>query len=399
MSLQHINQYYTEIDQLRRFGGSRNENALRSAFEQLLRAYCADKPIKLVNEVYLKTPRGNKIRLDGTLKDSLRQDWGNVFSDEIRVGIAVYFLVRLRRTPDLTGLNKLPAKIFYTAIEDYATAERKKEFLQYGKLETMPFVHVHPDKTHNWIHLAENSWADLLPVATKQTKLAKHSTEMNAIFELFSLGVITARDEWVYDESKEILANKMNFLINFYNHDVERLRGEVNSENVANTVDYTIKWTRAVKNDLVKGKKYKFQPELIRPSIYKPFVKRFLYFSKELNEMQYQTPLIFPIEGNENIIIAINVGNKLFNVLASKYLVDLHFNGDSQCLPLYRYDNEGNRHDNLTDFALVRFREHYDSPQSKIQNLKSKIEKLQNPKSKIKNRKTRHFPLRLRRIA
>ncbi|MDM8560596.1 hypothetical protein QUF82_17330 [Thiotrichales bacterium HSG14] len=24
-----------------------------------------------------------------------------------------------------------------------------------------------------------------------------------------------------------------------------------------------------------------------------------------------------------------------FNILSSKYLIDLHFNGDSQCLPLY----------------------------------------------------------------
>jgi predicted helicase len=54
----------------------------------------------------------------------------------------------------------------------------------------------------------------------------------------------------------------------------------------------------------------------------------------------------------------------------------LHFNGDSQCLPLYRYDKAGNRHDNITDYALAQFRARYSSPQSEIENPKSKIEKL-----------------------
>ena len=33
-----------------------------------------------------------------------------------------------------------------------------------------------------------------------------------------------------------------------------------------------------------------------------------------------------------------------------------------QCLPLYRYDNQGNRIDNITDWALAQFRTHYAAP-------------------------------------
>jgi predicted helicase len=75
--------------------------------------------------------------------------------------------------------------------------------------------------------------------------------------------------------------------------------------------------------------------------------------------MQYQLPMIFPNQQSENIVIAVNVGSKLFNVLASKCLVDYHFNGDSQCLPLYHYDGEGTRRDNITDWALKQFQSHY----------------------------------------
>lgn len=35
----------------------------------------------------------------------------------------------------------------------------------------------------------------------------------------------------------------------------------------------------------------------------------------------------------------------------------------TQCLPLYRYDNLGNRLDNITDWALAQFRTHYAAPQ------------------------------------
>lgn len=49
-----------------------------------------------------------------------------------------------------------------------------------------------------------------------------------------------------------------------------------------------------------------------------------------------------------------------WNPLASKILVDLNaVYGGSQCLPLYRYDNLGNKVDNITDWALNHFKEHY----------------------------------------
>jgi hypothetical protein len=39
-------------------------------------------------------------------------------------------------------------------------------------------------------------------------------------------------------------------------------------------------------------------------------------------------------------------------------LPDLHFTGDSQCLPLYRYNDFG-KQPNITDWGLMQFREHY----------------------------------------
>jgi len=61
----------------------------------------------------------------------------------------------------------------------------------------------------------------------------------------------------------------------------------------------------------------------------------------------------------QNKIISINQSKKEFNVLASDTLIDLHFNGDSVCIPLYNYDKKGERFDNLTDWGLTQFTDHY----------------------------------------
>ena len=51
MSNQLINQYYSKLDRILKFGGSKNETAIRSAFQNLLEQYCANKNLILVPEL------------------------------------------------------------------------------------------------------------------------------------------------------------------------------------------------------------------------------------------------------------------------------------------------------------------------------------------------------------
>jgi len=64
---------------------------------------------------------------------------------------------------------------------------------------------------------------------------------------------------------------------------------------------------------------------------------------------------------NDNLLIAINTNGKEFGVLSSKIIVDLHSTGDAKCLPLYRYDKDDNRIDNITDWGLEQFVTHYNN--------------------------------------
>ena len=51
----------------------------------------------------------------------------------------------------------------------------------------------------------------LLPLANKETKLAKSQKEEGAVFKLFSNGVVTARNEWVYDDLPDNLEKKVRY--------------------------------------------------------------------------------------------------------------------------------------------------------------------------------------------
>ena len=76
MSVQLIQQYYAKVEQMIRYGGTRNESTLRKPFQDLLEQYARSKNLVLVPEVEYVTPTRHKVYPDGTLKDALRQDWG-----------------------------------------------------------------------------------------------------------------------------------------------------------------------------------------------------------------------------------------------------------------------------------------------------------------------------------
>jgi predicted helicase len=276
----------------------------------------------------------------------------NVFG--IQTGVAIMFLVRKENRA-----KNAQCVINYMAMQDEWRKEEKLQFLVERHLNNITFTHIQPDKNNNWINLAEdNDWESLLPIADKDVKLGKNG---DAIFKLFSLGVVTARDEWVYDNSEKNLKSKVKYLIQAYNNDVKKLKG-ITVKDIANNLDYSIKWSRAVKNDLAQGKKYKFDTNLIIDSMYRPFVKKKLYFSKELNEMQYQLNMVFRNSTSKNKFISLTFHDQLKypSILSGKNVWDYGYGArDSTGLPLYIFDKYDQKQDNITYWALEQFRKYY----------------------------------------
>lgn len=300
------------------------------------------------------------IDLGGDIRELSGKDgiWLNerhtIFGVSAAVGIAIMFLVKKQL------IEKTACQINYIHSTDIrATRIEKFAYLASNDFQNIPFERITPDKNNNWIELAEdNDWEELEPLANKDAKFLRPGSR--AIFQLFSLGVVTARDEWVYDFNKQNLQKKVEFFIEKYNRHLEKFTGK-SIEEINQKIDYSIKWTRAVKKDLQKGKKYKYDKSLILNTLYRPFVKKSLYFGNELNEMQYQLPKIFPYK---NKVIAFRcVSAESFVILAANRIFDLAFlkmgNGGTFGLPFYSYDKRGVRTENITDWGLKRFKSYY----------------------------------------
>jgi predicted helicase len=295
------------------------------------------------NEIYV-LDLGGDVRKNPKLSGTKN----NVFG--IQTGVAISFMVKRQ--------GATSCKIHYVRRPEMEIAADKLAFLRISKFKEIYFERILPDKNHNWLNIADNDFDKLLPLANKETKRAKSKKDARAVFKLFSLGVVTARDEWVCDYSMENLENKIKYLIEVYNQDVDQ-HNTVKKSNVNNVVNYAIKWTRAVKNDLLKGVKYEFQKSLIVNSLYRPFIIKKLYFCKQLNEIQYQLPKIF-VKGNLNEVITVSGTStaKPFAALVANKIYSHDFLEKTQCLPLYRYEN-GEKIDNITDWGLNQFHSHY----------------------------------------
>ena len=272
----------------------------------------------------------------------------NVFG--IQTGVAIGFFVREKARLGTCGIH-------YVRREDAELAVDKLAYLSAAAIPEIEFDAITPNTKSYWLDQSDSDFEELLPLANRETKLAKTVADEQAVFGLYSLGVITARDEWVYDFDAEPLGTKVRAFINEYEENRAVHGGRQVDDAVLGTI---IKWTRDLKRQLRLDTPNIYERQNVRRALFRPFVFKDVYFSQNLNEMQYQLPEIFRSGKNdENKVLCFCVNGKAFYVLAADRTVDYHLTGDSQCLPLYRYTADGERVSNITEWGLRQFREHY----------------------------------------
>ncbi len=284
----------------------------------------------------------------------------NVFGIQTGVTI-VYFVKREKRAGK--------ANIYYTRRPEMETAREKLQWINVADFEQLPFKHIVPNKRHIWINQAENEWDDLLPVATSETKAAEKQSEINAVYKFYSLGVSTNRDEWVYDFSKDVLKEKVQFFIKFYEADRKRWLKEGRDKKtrqeipIGDFVNRTIKWTSNLQNHLARGTRLQFNSKKIVQTMYRPFVTQWLYSEDTMSDRLTSNHFEMfgsNLQQNNTVITFSGSGaSKSFSTFVTDKLFSLDLLEKTQCLPLYRYDDEGNRLDNITGWGLKKFREHY----------------------------------------
>ncbi len=294
------------------------------------------------------------VDLGGDVRDNpkLSGPKHNVFA--IQTGVAILFLVR-------NEMHKGKAVVYYARRPEQEAAREKIQWLSTENLSSIAFRHVFLNDKHQWVKLVSNDWENLIPVATKETKIASKDVEIDAIFRLYSLGINTNRDEWVYDFDQANLKPKMSYFLDIYNQDVNKLYGNVDKSTIDDAVNYEIKWSSSLKSSLLQDKQFSYKQTRIFDSMYRPFIKTYLYYGEGVIHRQAQHSLIFSTPMTSNTVIVFRSGQRTdFCALATNYIPDINFftPDPAQCLPLYRYDEHGNRLDNITNWGLKRFQEH-----------------------------------------
>ncbi len=281
--------------------------------------------------IYVLNLRGNQ-RTQG---ERSRREGGKVFGSGSRAPVSVLLLVK---NPERTGCT-----IRYHDIGDYLSREEKlKKVQEFGGIHGVEWEDIIPDDNYDWLNQRDAGFEKFMALGDKKNRSAE------TIFKMYSRGVATGRDAWCYHYSEIALRENIRRMIRFYHAERERLvQGNTTGSSltpaeVTRLVDNDptkISWTRALKNDLRKNKELSMEEGRITTSQYRPFTPAKLYFSRQLNEMVYQMPQIFPHADAENLLICVQGrGEKdAFSCLMAREIPNLHFIQSGQCFPLWFY--------------------------------------------------------------
>ena len=286
----------------------------------------------------------------------------NVF--DIQVGVSINLFVK--RASEV----REPARIFYNGETAEMPKETTFEFLE--KCEHIGNVNwdrIQPDARWTWLTEGlREEFETFVPMGSKEAK-AKKGEASGVIFHQFSSGVKTNRDAWAINFDRDTLTTNVQQMMDTYSTQTLKWKQQT-ARNVDDFVTYDpekISWSSGLKQKLTSGYIAEFAPEKIRQTLYRPFTKSHLYFDRFMAERVYGFPSIFPTSETEaeNQVICVNVSReKPFTCLITncipEHIMTGGFGSAGQYFPFYIYDEDGsNRRENITDWALVQFQEHY----------------------------------------
>ena len=287
----------------------------------------------------------------------------NVFGIQVGVSINLFIKRSEART------DPKSAEIFYAHVDEFWRKEEKYNYLNSkGHYQNIDWQQITPDSRYTWFTEGLHAEFDtFLPIGSKAAKASK-TNRVETLFKTYSVGVVTARDAWVYNFNRNALTENLTQMMEYYNGQVFRWERQsnrdINLNDFIDTDDTKIKWSRSLKSRLKTGTMAEFSAENVRASLYRPFTKSYLYFHRMMNECVYVFPSIFPTPDTETenrVICFSGTGsNKPLQVMVAAMIPSHDFLEKTQCFPFYTYDEDGtNRQENITDWVLTEFRTHY----------------------------------------
>ena len=320
-----------------------NAGFIQSASADGLRKCLAEE----FSDIYIFHLRGNA-RTSGILR---QKEGGNIFGVGSRAPVAISILVK-------NPFAKLKGQIFFHDIGDYLDITQKLEKIK--KLKSIAglkdkWQKIVPDSYHDWLNQRDGCFRNFPAMGDKKNE------QRLTIFKLYSSGVVSGRDAWVYNASKTKLLQNVQRMTEFYNQEIDRYsryrqRFPNKAVNVRDFVKKDVKkfswgggnWQASFKKQI----KETFSEDLTEISNVRPFTKSWHYRATRFNHSSYSMKEIFPTEASENLAICVSGNGKRggFSVIMSNRITDFQFEDNGQCFPLYFYE-KSDAHDGRKDSA------------------------------------------------
>ena len=323
--------------------------------------------------LYVFNLRGNQ----RTKGERSRQEGGKIFGSSSRAPVAILVLVR-------DPAHRGDCQIHYKDIGNYLTRNEKLGIVRgLGSIGGITdWQMVQPDSYHDWLEQRDPEYQRVIPVV-QQERRGKADAE--AFVSLYSLGLNTGRDAWLYGFDCEHLSQRIVRMTEFYEMRRNQVaQGCVSAEQATrNDTPTAIKWAVGLRGMLRRNIEIAFNPLKVRLSMYRPFCKQYVYFEPRYAERVYRISAMFPTSDAPNQVIGVTGRRALgpFSTLITDVLPNLNLlEASVQCLSRWHYkahdphspdtwaqtEDEDletvpgyRRVDNVTDWCLQQFRNQY----------------------------------------
>ena len=188
---------------------------IERSFADGLRKCLADEYTNL----YVFSLRGD-IRKN-MLSSGSAKEGGNVFRSGSMTGIAIVLCVK-NPAADTHG------NIYFHDIGNDLGRQEKLEIIsQFSSVNGISkqggWQKIVPDENHDWLNQVNPNFDRFLVLGEKKDRAA------TPVFKNYSLGVVTARDAWCYNASRDVMEHNIRSMIAFYN--TQRLQYHQTPEN------------------------------------------------------------------------------------------------------------------------------------------------------------------------
>jgi len=291
------------------------------------------------DHLYVYNLRGNQ----RTAGEQSRREGGKVFGSGSRATVAV--LLAIKQPGPSTNT---PGELHYRDIGDYLDRETKLRILQghidsERTLDDVDWRSVTSNPEGDWINQRSHAFAAMKPLNDPASN--------DSLFAFRSSGLKTNRDAWNWNASEKTLEANAARLVAAYDAELNRFTAAhplgtgTSQERTALAREFVdldptrFSWTYFDFGRVARGKPLATGPADIRPGTYRPFCRRFVNYTKGVNDNEYRTRAIFPDADSTNLAICFPAPGSSappFGVLIQDGIFDLGLFGVSatQCVPL-----------------------------------------------------------------